>query len=180
MVKNLKNCRIVDLDSSKEGFWCTECNARNLSSLQSTVSEKIKKDRQKWSILTILTIFDHFGRFFLIFSEMVLCRELRFFALHSVQENPSFELSKSTIRQFFRFFTIRGDPCDLGGVKFYRHSFARSKIENKNSFGIRRASLTPWHMVEMTPKETVDLVISLPARKRRKPGPTCFSVSVYC
>ena len=79
---------------------------------------------------------------------MVLCRKLWFFALDSVHQNPSFELSKSTIRQFFIFFTIRGDPCDLGGVKFYRQCFARSKIENKNSFGIRRASLTPWHMVQ--------------------------------
>ena len=149
MVKNLKNCRIVDLDSSKEGFSCTECNAKNLSSLQSTISEKIKKNRPKWSKMVKMVKIDHFCRSFLIFSETVLCRELRFLALHSVHQNPSFELSKSTIRQFFRFFTIRGDPCDLGGVKFYRHSFARSKIENKNSFGIRRTSLTPWHMEEI-------------------------------
>ena len=53
------------------------------------------------------------------FSEAVLCREMRFFALKSVDKNRSFELSKSTIQQFFRFFAIRGHPCDLGGVKFY-------------------------------------------------------------
>ena len=47
-VKNMKNCRIVDYDSSNEGFWCTECNAKNLSSLQSTVHEKIKINRPKW------------------------------------------------------------------------------------------------------------------------------------
>ena len=46
-VKNRKNCRIVDLDSSKEGFWCTECNTKNLSSLRITISEKIKKNRRK-------------------------------------------------------------------------------------------------------------------------------------
>jgi hypothetical protein len=28
MAKNMKNCQIVDLDSSKEGFGCTECNAK--------------------------------------------------------------------------------------------------------------------------------------------------------
>jgi hypothetical protein len=58
------------------------------------------------------------SRFFLIFSETVLCRELRFFALHSVHQNPSFELSKST---FGQFFTLRGDPFDLGGGKSYHH-----------------------------------------------------------
>ena len=49
---------------------------------------------------------DHFFRnanfwwFFLIFSETVLCKELKFFALHSVNQDTSFELSKSTIGQF--------------------------------------------------------------------------------
>ena len=36
------SCRNGDLDSSKEGFRCTECNSKNLSSLQSTISKKIK------------------------------------------------------------------------------------------------------------------------------------------
>ena len=35
MVKNLKNCQNVGL-----GFLCTEYNAKNLSSLQSTITEK--------------------------------------------------------------------------------------------------------------------------------------------
>ena len=65
------------------------------------------------------------------------------FVLYSVHQDTSFELSKSTFGQFFKMFIIRGDPCDFGGVKIYRHSFARSKIKNKNSFGIRRTSLTP-------------------------------------
>ena len=53
------------------------------------------------------------------FSEIILRRELRFFALHSVHQNPFFELSKSTFRQFFWFFTLRGVPCDFGVVKSY-------------------------------------------------------------
>ena len=36
-------------------------------------------------------------------------------------QDASFELSKSTIGQFFRFFTQRGDPYDLGGVQMYPH-----------------------------------------------------------
>ena len=43
---------------------------------------------------------------FLDFSETVLCKEVKFFALHSVNQNSSFELSKST-RTIFPTFTIR-------------------------------------------------------------------------
>ena len=38
---------------------------------------------------------DHFGGFFLIFSAMVHCTELRFFALQSVRPGASFKLSNS-------------------------------------------------------------------------------------
>ena len=44
-------------------------------------------------------------QFFLIFSEMVLCRELGFFAVHSLHQNASYELSKSTIWHLVRFVT---------------------------------------------------------------------------
>ena len=36
------------------------------------------------------------------------------FALHSVHQDPYFEVPKSMIGHFFRFFNIRGDPFDLG------------------------------------------------------------------
>ena len=48
--------------------------------------------------------------------------------LLSVHQNHSFELSKSTIQQFFRFFTLRGYPFDLGGVKFYLHYLKWRKL----------------------------------------------------
>ena len=101
MVKNLKNCQIVDLDSSKKVLGCSEWNAKNTSSLQSTISEK------KWQKLQLLKNYFFFAVFFWIFPETVLYRELRFFALHSVHQNLSFEVSKSAIRQFFWFFIIR-------------------------------------------------------------------------
>ena len=72
-VKNLKNCRIVDFDSSKEGFYCTECNTKNLNSLQCTVSEINYKKHTKIGIFDKIGIFamthgrDHlsvFGRQF--------------------------------------------------------------------------------------------------------------------
>ena len=51
--------------------------------------------------------------FFLFWSSLssvlyhLVCRELKFFALNSVHQNPSYELSKSTIKQIFIFFTIK-------------------------------------------------------------------------
>ena len=54
-----------------------------------------------------------------------------------------------------------GDPYDFGGLQMYMNNLEMSKRINKNSFGISRANLTPWHMVEMAPKEMVDLVIAL-------------------
>ena len=47
------------------------------------------------------------------------------FALHSVHQNPFFELSKSTIRQFF---TLRRKAFDLGGVKLYLHDFLDATV----------------------------------------------------
>ena len=101
-------------------------------------------------ILTILTIFDNcetgFEKF-LICLEMVLCRELMFFALHSVHQNPSFDLSKSSFRQIFQFVTLRGDPNDFGVVKSYmewkkwtnkippKKSERLDQMEEENAFG---------------------------------------------
>ena len=107
----------VDFDSSKEVSWCTERNAKNTKSLLSIFTEKMKKNHQNVPITGILGGNLHFWRFFLIFSLTVLSKDLRFFALHSVPQDASFELSKSTFRKNFRFFTIKGDPFDLGGVK---------------------------------------------------------------
>ena len=64
-------------DSLNEAFWCTDYNAKNLSSLRSPISEKIRKIRQKWQFFQKC----NFLRFFVIFSEIGPCRELRFFAL---------------------------------------------------------------------------------------------------
>ena len=58
-----------------------------------------------------------FWRFLQIYSGTVHCRDLGSFALYSVHQDASFELSKSIFRQFFIFFTLRGDPFDWGGVK---------------------------------------------------------------
>ena len=69
---------------------------------------------------------------------MVLCRELRLFVLDSVHQTPSFELSRSTFGQFFRFFILRGDPYDFGVVKSYTEW---KKWSEKR----RRKKLTKWN-----------------------------------
>ena len=81
--------------------------------------KKLRKTVSKGSCLTFLTIFDHFEMVFLdFFLEIVFCRELRFFALHSVHQNAPFELSKSAFRHFLQFFSLN-DPYDFGVVKSY-------------------------------------------------------------
>ena len=55
----------------------------------------------------------------MIFSETVLCKELGSFALRSVHQDASLELSKTAFRQFFGFFITRGDPYDFGWLKVY-------------------------------------------------------------
>ena len=70
MVQNLKNGPITDFDSSIEASRCTECNAKNLSSLQAKKErEKIKPKKnnccdlgQKWVFLEV----------FIILSEIIL------------------------------------------------------------------------------------------------------------
>ena len=51
------------------------------------------------------------------FSETVHYKDMKFFVLLSVHHDASFELSKSTIGQFFKCFTQREDPFDLDRVK---------------------------------------------------------------
>ena len=53
---------------------------KNFSSLRGTIFEKIKKNIK----IAPLKKISNFLQFFLIFSGMVFCRELRFFAVHSV------------------------------------------------------------------------------------------------
>ena len=60
--------------------------------------------------------FGPFWRSSLIFSRTVHRNEFWFFALQSVHQDASFELSNSTIRWFSIFTLVRGDPFDLGGV----------------------------------------------------------------
>ena len=51
-----------------------------------------------------------------------------------MNQDASFELSKSTIGQFFRFFTIRGDPFDFEGVQALRAGEGLVKNSFQNVF----------------------------------------------
>ena len=61
------------------------------------------------------------------FFQPVHHEELWLFALRSMHQDASFELSKTVFEIFFIFFIIRGDPCDLGGSKSYPTWKKRSK-----------------------------------------------------
>ena len=78
----------------------------------------------------------------MIFSETVLSKELGSFALCSVHQNASFELSKKAFGQFFNIFTIRGDPSDLGRVQISGKEKTGLKIKKENCFGISMTKLT--------------------------------------
>ena len=124
--------------------------------------KKIKKNQPKPSKMVKKVKNYHFGWFFMIFFGNATLQRAEVFCVEFSASRRFFRAIKNSFFwQFFRFFIIRGDPCDLGGVKIYRHSFARSKIKYKNCFGIRRTSLTPWHMVEIISVYLVGNLIAL-------------------
>ena len=84
----------------------------------------------------------------MIISKAMLCGELGFFALHSVPQDASFELSKKGFRQFFRFFIIRGDPFDLGGLKISLSRFMVVLQSKLKFFVIRESSTTLKQQME--------------------------------
>ena len=59
-------------------LWCTDHTAKNLSSLQSPISEKIKKYHKKWAFLKKMVIFGGFSWFIQKWDFAELSRELRF------------------------------------------------------------------------------------------------------
>ena len=118
IVKILKICPKAVFDNSKEAS-------------ESTDSEKNRNNLQKYPILTKNTKNYNLLRFFLIFSENVIFKELWSFVLRSWHQNASFELSRIVFVQFFKIFTIKGDPSDLEGSKFQarRRRFQKLKLK---------------------------------------------------
>ena len=71
-----------------------------------------------------------------LLSKLVICKELRFLALHSVHQDASFELSHhiKPLGQVFRFVIISGDTSDFGGPQIYRQCLASPKTKNNPWF----------------------------------------------
>ena len=63
MAKNENHPRGL-CDSLNEAFWCTDCNAKNLTSLRSLISEKMRKNRQKIPFFQKCPFFTVFLDFF--------------------------------------------------------------------------------------------------------------------
>ena len=77
------------------------------------VSEKIKKNPKKITIFYRLGQQRYFWEAFLEFFRNHNLLGAEVFALRSLHQDASFELSKTVFGQFFKFFIIRG----FGGVQ---------------------------------------------------------------
>ena len=81
-----------------------------------------------------------------------------FFACCSVHQDASFEVSKTVFWQFFRFFTMRGDPWDLGRPKNWQHT---QKLQKKKK--IRMDQESRWYsMFKRLNKNFMKIRIILP------------------
>ena len=114
MVENMKNSWNINFDSSKEGFWCTECNAKNLSSLQSTVYEKIKKTCPK---RVKMVKNDCFSRFFLFFFRNGTLQRAEVFCAAFSASKPFIWAIKINNPTIFHIFHPKGGPFWFRGVK---------------------------------------------------------------
>ena len=103
------------LIAQKKRLGALNATQKNHKSLPSTVTEKIKKKHQNVPKTGSFKENFHFLRFFVIFSVTILGKDLWFSALRSVPQDASFELSKSTFRKNFKFFTIGGTLLIRGG-----------------------------------------------------------------
>ena len=109
----------------------------------------LKKPTRKTSKMEFFAGFSFFS------SKTIPCKELGFFALHSVHQDASFELSNTTFEQFFRFFVIRG------GQKVTRHW---KKDQNKNSekiIQIRMKNGTRKLVVEVMSSDLVSFLYKM-------------------
>ena len=86
---------------------------------------------------------DIFWRLCRIVSETILCKS--YGVLGCVQCIMALLLRYKN-QLLGNFFFIRGDPNDFGGLEI--QCLARSKIENKNGFGICRSSVTIIKLVQ--------------------------------
>ena len=71
------------------------------------------------------------------------------FAMRSVHQNASFELSNKAFGKIFKIYTIWRDPSDSGVVKISGKEKMGSKIERKHSFRISMTKLTQKWVVEV-------------------------------
>ena len=160
IMKNLKSCRIVELDSSKKGFNALYLTQKSKLSANYCFWKNLKKKRQTILILKkwyFLAVFLHFIRNGTLQRAEVFCVAFSsskpfFWAIYRVDRyschpwhggsswtlfffftpflglcflgggKNSGPTCKSTIWQLFKFFTIRGDPCDFRRPKDWWHA----------------------------------------------------------
>ena len=107
---------LLILIAQKKGFGALNATQKTSALCKVPFMKKSRKtvqNGQKLSTWSKMTVFCQFFLFF--FQKWYFVESWGFCALYSEHQNHSFELSKSTIQQLFRFFTLRGDPFALGG-----------------------------------------------------------------
>ena len=99
------------------------------SFLQGTVSEKIKKNLQTCPFLAVLGKHGYVMRFFLIFSEAAICKELGFLCYIQRVRTLLLSYQKQFLAIFFIFSIIRGDTYDSGGGELTSTKSRRDREE---------------------------------------------------
>ena len=61
-----------------------------------------------------------------------------FFVLHSVHQDASFYLSKTSLRQFFKMFTSRWGPIGFLGGQNFTHMTKMVKTQKKGKKSVRK------------------------------------------
>ena len=130
--------RMLILIAQKKRLGALNATQKNRS-LPSTVTEKITKNHQNVQKWTFFGKFA-FWRLFLISSVMVLSKGLWFFALRSVHQDSSFELSKSTFGKKIQIFHPKEGPFGSWGVKISYFGFTSSYQGNETISEILRVN----------------------------------------
>ena len=156
MVKNQKNCLIVDVDSSKWPSWCTECNAKNHSSVQSTIFEKNKIWCPKLAKIAFLVKKVQFLAVFLDFFKNGTVHRAVVFCVAFSASRRSFWAIKINNRTIFPIFHHKGGPFWFrGGQKLHNvEKMVEKKFWKKKIWKVGPNGTRKW-VVEVSSSHVV-------------------------
>ena len=125
-----KIVRMLIQIAQKKGFNALNTTQKTPILCKISFLRKSRKISSKWSNKVKVVKNEHFEQFFFIFSEMVICTELGFFAFIQCIKPLLLSYHNQHSANFFRFFTINGDLYDFGVVRSYPEWKKQSKKKN--------------------------------------------------